>query len=404
MFFCFCCRCIFSVGGDGALHVLDDADAIGYVKPSATRHHTLKKSFLPQTTTRPAGWDGGDPIRPCSRASSAIAPSTAAERRCTSASIRGCESNRPGAIPDKVKTRYAGGRRAVTDAGCGASDEEDNARKGDGRRGVNELMRHQAKHHDDGRYEDVEQAELSRANGGAGGGGGGGGDGGGRSVLLRQIVFASSSNSDVDEEGNQSAQGVKHAKKFPPKAQGLVGAPSGVSNIDMHTATASSFGGKEITSTNVLNSDHPEARAKRGEVLKTPTYAAKPEVPETWAKQAFQLPFPGAGRRGDVGAEFSREGSSTLSDSNGRSLPTRQRSTVDMSGHVNSDLQEMNGERAPSTSSLNVRFGVDYLYMPYRTLLYRGTHAPSAARRSISCVPCREPWQRCSSRSCSSLP
>eukprot|EP00904_Undaria_pinnatifida_P002793 jgi/Undpi1/12514/HiC_scaffold_6.g02183.m1 len=268
-------KCIFSVGGDGALHVLDDADAIGYVKPSATRHHTLKKSFLPQTTTRPAGWGGGDPIRPCSRASSAIAPSTAAERRRTSASIRGCESNKPGAIPDKANTRYTGGRRAVTDAGCGASDEEENARKGDGRRGVNEPTRHQAKHHDDGRYEDVEQAELSRANGGAGGGGGG--DGGGRSVLLRQIVFASSSNSDVDEEGNQSAQGVKHAKQFPPKAQGLVGAPSGVSNIDMHTATDSSFGCKGITPTNVLNSDHPEARAKRGEVLKTPTYAAKPE-------------------------------------------------------------------------------------------------------------------------------
>lgn len=40
-------RCVFSVGGDGALHVLDDADAKGYVKPHPTadaRRKVARKS------------------------------------------------------------------------------------------------------------------------------------------------------------------------------------------------------------------------------------------------------------------------------------------------------------------------------------------------------------------------
>lgn len=39
-----CRRCVFSIGGDGALHVLDDADPKGYVKPKSYRGKTLQPS------------------------------------------------------------------------------------------------------------------------------------------------------------------------------------------------------------------------------------------------------------------------------------------------------------------------------------------------------------------------
>lgn len=270
-------RCIFSIGGDGALHVLDDADATGYIKPSTKRQKSLRKrssqrstggegwrgdSQLPQRPARTtsAGWGldappassqrpsrgtgwglGGEAAhsRPCSRASStALSTGEPRAKRFSGTCGRGESSNQVSTCEAYV--RRGEGRQTT-------SKSPDRARHGDVHHGV----------------VDDSQAGLSTARGR--------GEGGGWSVLLRQVIFSSgNSDGEQDEEGGagtngRGLQGLNSTAH--PRSQGLRAAPNGVGFARTQRPTASSVGGKEPTPPYSANPEHCDGRAKRAIVV-----------------------------------------------------------------------------------------------------------------------------------------
>ncbi|CAM9150457.1 unnamed protein product, partial [Hapterophycus canaliculatus] len=155
-------KCVFSVGGDGALHVLDDADATGYVKPVSTtdgRRNTSRN--FPSATGRSAGSRGGTNTQEGeSRNDDKAGRKTGQEEEARN--VVGRATSAPdGKGSEKIwpVTIHPAGREAAVVVDLGRGSEAEGGRK-------------------------------SRDEG--------------WSVLLRQVVFASD---DSDDEGHDSAEG-----------------------------------------------------------------------------------------------------------------------------------------------------------------------------------------------------
>ena len=324
-------RCIFSIGGDGALNVLDDADATGYIKPSTPSQTSTRRPPSSQGFTRAARWEGDAPPlqrpargtgwgadsppssqrptrgrrwkgeaingRPCSRSSSTV-PSTAEQRpRRSSATVHhGKLNNRVSNY--EVRTPHGEQRPATSEAADRAKHEK--------------CVHHGNDYH----------AELSNA----GGKGRAGRGEGGRSVLLRQVVFASSSSDGEEEErGEGNEQGVKGMDVTPyPKAPGLKAAPNGVGFARKHRPAASSLGGEEPT----------------------PPYTTKPEHDDPRAKRSILMNSAGDGRGKGVRAG-SRDWPQAFSENNSIGLH-QQGSTLDTPGRTSANSDSMQDEHTSS--------------------------------------------------------
>lgn len=368
-------RCLFSIGGDGALNVLDDADATGYIKPSTKRQNSTREPpSSSQRSTRAEGWRGNVP--PSQRPSRpAIGrklddPPAYSQRRSRGTWL-GSEAlySRPcsranSTVPSEAEPRQGwpsgpSRRRALTNQ---ASTREAYTQRGEGRHTTSESP-NRGKHEDAQRavVDDLADATIERGRGGGGGGGGERPGEGRRSVLLRQVIFTSgSSDGEMEEEGGEGGGGNQRGVQglnvaAHPNVQGIGIAPKGVCLTRKHRPTTSSLVGKETA----------------------PPYTANSEHIEEIAKSATLMNSLGNGRGEGVSAG-ARAGSPALSENNSSGL-RRQGSASDMPGRTPANFDGMEGKHASSSGggrysggssvpTSNVRFD---LFQCSATMYYR---------------------------------
>lgn len=172
-------RCVFSVGGDGALHVLDDADATGYVKPVSMADGTSRRKGkgtrdCPSATGRGAGCHGGNNI---------------SKGEGTN------DEKAPGKTGQEAERRNPG-RRDMTVLDEKRSETKRSEKTGSGKRGSGttcNATREAAVAVDPGRGSEAQEGKKGRDEG--------------WSVLLRQVAFASGESDDENHDSDQGESG-----------------------------------------------------------------------------------------------------------------------------------------------------------------------------------------------------
>lgn len=178
---------MFSIGGDGALHVLDDADATGYVKPVSISDGRRKvaRNFPSATGRGTSGRDGNDVSKVESESDDKAGGKAGQEEGKRKRARRGVP------VPNEKRPEKKGSVETCT-ADLGAPVVVDL-----------------------GRGAEAEGEKKNRDEG--------------WSVLLRQVAFASG---DSDDEGPDSGQG-KPDRNSQPQSQGALETTS-VSAPDDH--------------------------------------------------------------------------------------------------------------------------------------------------------------------------
>lgn len=172
-------RCVFSVGGDGELHVLDDADANGYIKPRPTadgrRKNPTKKSS--STTGRRLSGEAEDSNQN-DKAGNSDNDEPAGEQGGRGRERRSMRRRSPSV--------HEG--RELEDRASNTAGRADSGGAGAGARAASERSR-------------AARAALAGGKKNADGG---------RSVLLRQVAFAydSDDNDDGKGEGESTVEGT----------------------------------------------------------------------------------------------------------------------------------------------------------------------------------------------------